>query len=197
MRNYVRQLFFFAALAGALPVFSQETAKPLTKSVIVTINVFSLVAQRPTVTLGKFFGNSFSTEISFVQGRFNNFLFTDHYDYSGFLIRAKKYFTDVRFGNLSPYAALYVGSLKRTIQTTGRQIGNNGWIGYPSRDFSANSIRGGGSLGIAYISRGKIIVDGLVSLGYGTYTKVYKPDLTRNANGYVDAQLWLSVGYCF
>jgi hypothetical protein len=123
-------------------------------------------------------------------------LFSDHYDYHGFLIRAKKHFTDFDLENVSPYAALYFGNLKRTIQTAGR-VDNSGWFGYPSRDFSANSIRGGGSLGLSYITKSKIIVDGLMSLGYGAYTKVYKPDVNRNSSGYLDTQLWLSIGYCF
>lgn len=168
----------------------------MTKRVIVKTNLLSLVAQRPTVTIEKVFSNRFSAEVSFVQGQFNNFLLTDHYDYNGFLARAKKYFTDLEFGSLSPYVALYVGNLKRNIQTT-RQVDNTGFWSYPSRDFSANSIRGGGSLGLSYISKSKIIVDGLASLGYGTYTRVYKPDVNRNSSGYLDAQVWLSVGYCF
>lgn len=168
----------------------------MTKRIVVKTNLLSLVAQRPTVTIEKFFSNSFSTEVAFVQGQFNNFLFTDHYGYNGFLVRAKKYFTELEFGSLSPYAALYVGNLKRNIQTTG-QVDNTGFWGYPSRDFSANSIRGGGSLGLSYLGKSKIIVDGLASLGYGRYMKVDKPDVNQNTTGYLDAQVWLSIGYCF
>lgn len=197
MRNRMRHFIILIAFTLTISAFSQEAGRPLTKKVIVKTNLLSLLAQRPTFTIEKVFLNNFSAEVSFVQGQFNNFLFTDHYDYNGFLVRVKKHFTDLDFGRVSPYAAVYVGNLKRSIQTTGGQIGSSGWIGYPSRDFSANSVRGGGSLGLSYISKSKIVVDGLMSLGYGTYTKVYKPDLNRNSNGYLYAQVWLSIGYCF
>ncbi len=196
MRYHMRHFITLLALGLTLSAFSQETTRPLTRRIIVKTNILSLIAQRPTITVEKLFSRTFSTEVSFVQGQFNNFLFTDHYDYTGFLIRAKKHFIDLDFGNVSPYAAVYVGNLKRTIQTTG-QVDNSGWFGYPSRNFSANSIRGGGSLGLTYIAKNKIIIDGLASLGYGTYTKIYKPDVNRNSSGYLDAQIWLSFGYCF
>lgn len=193
----MRQILTIIALTAMTSAFSQETSRPLTKRVIVKANVLSLVAQRPTITVEKVFSTGFSAEVSFVQGQFNNFLVTDHYDYNGFLIRAKKYFRVLDFGSVSPYAAIYIGNLKRNMQTTGGQIGSGGWIGYPSHNFSANSLRGGGSLGLSYIGKSKIIVDGLMSLGYGTYTKVYKPDVNHHSSGYLDAQVWLSVGYCF
>jgi hypothetical protein len=196
MHNHIRHFITLVAMTLTISTFAQETSSALTKRIIVKTNLLSLVARRPTVTLEKMFSNSVSAEASFVQGEFNDFLFTDHYDYSGFLLRAKKHFTDLEFGGISPYVALYVGNLRRTIQTTG-QVDNTGFWGYPSRDFSANSIRGGGSLGLSYISKSKIIVDGLMSLGYGKYTRVYKPDVNRNSSGYLDTQIWLSVGYCF
>jgi hypothetical protein len=177
-----------------LPGFSQETERPFTKRVILKTNVLSLIAQRPTVTVEKAFSKRFSAEVSFVQGKFNNFLSTDHYNYSGFLVRAKKHFGEFDLGQISPYAALYMGDLKRQIQTIGR-VDNTSWIGYPSRDFSANSIRGGGSIGLCFVAKNKIIVDGLASLGYGKYTRIYKPG--TNSKGYLDAQVWLSIGYCF
>ena len=176
----------------SLSAISQETTRPLTKRIIVKTNVLSLIAQRPTVTIEKVFTKTFSTEISFVQGEFNNFLFTDHYEYQGFLLRAKKYIINVDFGKISPYGAFYIGNLMRTILTTG-QVDNSGYWGYPSRNFYANSIRGGFSLGIAYFSKRKINIDGLMSLGYGMYRKADR----ENFNGYLDLQVWLSVGYCF
>jgi len=192
----MRHAITLILLTFTMCAFAQETSRPLTKRVIVKTNVLSFLAQRPTVTIEKVFSNRFSAEVSFVQGQFNNFLFTDHYDYNGFLITAKKYFTDLEFGSLSPYAALYLGNLKRNIQTKG-QVDNTGFWGYPSRDFYANSIRGGGSLGLSYFSKSNIIVDGHASLGYGTYTRIYNPDVNRNSTGYLDVQVWLSVGYCF
>lgn len=192
MRFY---LLLFLLLA-TFHLYAQESTKPLTKRVIVKTNVLSFIAQRPTLTVEKFFNNTFSAEVAFVQGEVNYFLFTDHYNYSGFLVRAKKHLVAIEPGMFHPYAAVYAGNLKRTIQTVG-QVDNTGWFGYPSRDFSANSIRGGGSLGVAYLSKNRIVVDALASLGYGGYTTVYKSDANRKATGYLDTQVWLSIGYCF
>jgi hypothetical protein len=193
----MKHIITIIAIALTVSAFSQESRTLLTKRLIVKTNLLSLVAQRPTVTIEKVFSNRFSAEVSFVQGQFNNLLFTDHYNYNGFLLRAKKHFTDIDFGSVSPYVAVYLGSLKRNIQTAGGQIGSNGWFGYSARDFSASSVRGGGSLGLSYISKSKIIFDAVMSLGYGKYTKVYKPDVNRNSSGYLDAQVWFSIGYCF
>ena len=188
-------MIILALLATAF-AYAQETTKPFTKRVIIKTNVLSLIAKQPTITVEKYFSQDFSTEVSFVQGTFNNFLLTDHYSYNGFLVRAKKHLDDIEFGNVNPYAALYIGNLRRTIQTKG-QVDNSGYFGYPSRDFSANSIRGGGSLGISYFSNSRIVIDGLVSLGYGRYTKAYKSETNGKSSGYLDAQVWLSIGYCF
>ncbi len=190
MRHLLLTLTFFLTLSA----FSQDRKRPLTKRVIVKTNLMNLLAQRPTLTIEKPFSKKFSAEISFVQGEVNDFLFTDHYDYNGFLLRAKKHFIDLDYGKISPYAALYIGNLKRNMQTTG-QVDNTGFFGYPSRDFSANSIRTGGSLGLTFIGKKKFVVDGLMSLGYGRYTKYYMPD--TNSRGYLDCQIWLSIGYCF
>ena len=182
------------ALAFALTASSQKTNKPLTKRIIVKTNVLNLVAGRPTFTIEKIFSNTFSTEISFVQGQINNFFFTDHYDYNGFLIRAKKHFTNLDYDKVSPYTALYIGNLNRTIETSG-WVDNSGYFGYPSRDFSSNSIRGGASLGLSFITKNKIIIDASTSLGYGRYFTYHKPDM--DFRGYIDMQIWLSIGYCF
>lgn len=184
-------------LLMTVSAFSQETTKPLTKRIIVKTNLLSLIAQRPTITIEKAFSKTFSAEISFVQGQFNNFLFTDHYDYSGFLIRAKKYFTELDYRTLSPYAGTYIGNLKRNIQTQGQAIGSSGYLGYPSRDFTSNSLRFGGSLGLLFVTKSRIVIDGQTSLGYGRYLNLNKSDPSTYSNGYLDAQIWLSIGYSF
>jgi hypothetical protein len=89
----------------------------------------------------KLFSKSSSLEVSFVQGELNSFLLTDRFEYSGILVRAKKYLTVVDLGKVSPYAALYLGNLKRSFQTAGR-VDNSGYLGFSSTDFSANSLRG-------------------------------------------------------
>jgi len=194
MRPFIIALTFLVTAS----VNSQEITKPLTKRVIVKTNVLSLIAQRPTVSIEKAFGRTFSFEVSFVKGQFNNFFFTDHYDYNGFLLRAKKHFLLIDYGKVSPYGAAYIGNLKRAIQTQGQALGSGGYIGYPSRNFTGYSVRAGGSLCISYFSKNKILIEGQVSLGYGFYYKqLDKADPSNYSSGYLDTQLWLSIGYCF
>lgn len=185
-------LSFFSAFFA----HSQQPERVLTKRIILKTNTLSLLAQKPTISAEKFLNETISFELSFVQGEFNNLLFTDHYDYRGVLARAKKYFTRPDFGMVASYGAIYAGNLRRNIHTAG-QTDNSGWFSYPSRDFSANSLRGGGSFGVTWITKSKIIVDGQTSLGYGRYLKINKSDPNTHSNGYLDIQLWLSIGYCF
>ena len=196
MRYYMKPFILALIVFITTSASAQELSRPLTKRVMVKTNVLSLLAKRPTISIEKAFSQTFSTEVSFVQGQFNHILFTDHYDYHGFLIRAKKHLIDLDYGIISPYVALYAGNLKRHIQTTG-QVDNTGFWGYPDRDFSANSIRGGGSLGFAYVAKSKFVLDGQGSLGYGRYLSIDKSDPDTYFSGYLDVQLWLSIGYCF
>lgn len=178
----------------AFSAFSQKLERSWAKRVIVKTNLMNLLAHSPTLTIEKPFSQQFSAEVSFVQGKVNDIFFYDHYNYSGFLVRAKQYFEKLDYAKLCPYMALYLGNLKRNIQSVG-STGNYGLFGYPSHDFSANSIRAGGSAGLTFVGKKKFVIDGLISLGYGKYTKYYKPE--KAAKGYLDGQFWLSVGYCF
>jgi hypothetical protein len=54
--------------------------------------------------------------------------------------------------------------------------------------------KGGGFL---RLTKNRIIVDGQASLGYGRYLKINKSDPNTYSNGYLDMQLWLSIGHCF
>lgn len=132
----------------------------------------------------------------FCPGEFNDFLFTDHYDYSGFLLRLKKYTGDFTIGRVNPFLGTYVGNLSRNIQTEGH-TDNTGWFGYPSRSFTANSIRTGGTLGLTYFSKDNFVVEGLGSLGYGRYLSLDNLDPNTHSSGYLDMQVWLSVGFSF
>jgi hypothetical protein len=193
MYTFLTAFLFLTTLAAS----AQEGTRPLAKGLLVKTNVLSLLAQRPTFSFEKPLSETITAEASFVQGRFNNLLFTENYHYNGFLLRVKKYRYPLAAGAANPYAALYLGNLKRTIQTEGQSLSPNGYIGYPSRDFTSNSIRGGGSLGLCYFTKTRFFVDGQASLGYGRYLNLDKTDTDTRARGYVDAQLWLSIGYCF
>jgi hypothetical protein len=192
-------IFIFLMSFGLL---AQESAyettfsKRLEKKLIVKSNVLSLIAQRPTISVEKLFQNRISAELCFVQGQFNNILFTDHYSYSGFLLRLKKYTNDFKFGDVNTFLGTYVGTLTRNIETEGR-TDNSGWFSYPSRYFSANSVRAGGTMGLTYFSRSKFVFEGLGSLGYGRYVNLNKSDPGTDSNGYLDLQVWLSIGYSF
>ncbi|KAA5541631.1 DUF3575 domain-containing protein [Adhaeribacter rhizoryzae] len=190
-QSFTLLLFMLVTSAAS----AQEPAKPLTKSLFVKTNLLSLLAKRPTFSVEKAFSKTFSTEVSFVQGQFDNLLLTDQYKYHGLLVRAKKYFVGLDYGALSSYAAVYVGNLKRNIQTTG-QVDNTGFLGYPDRNFSANSIRSGGSLGLAYFTKNKFMLDGQSSLGYGRYLNINTSDPNTYLKGYLDLQIWFSIGYC-
>ena len=194
--RYPKRLYLIAPIVFMAAAAYAQEARPLTKTFIVKTNLLSLLAQQPTVSVEKVFRKNFSVEGSFVQGQFNHFLLTDHYDYNGFLVRVKKYFCHPGFGKMCPYAAVYAGSLQRNIQTKGQTI-SNGYLGYPSRNFSANSARVGGSFGISWFTKNRIIIDYQNSLGYGRYLHLDTNDPDTYAKGYPDVQLWLSVGYCF
>jgi hypothetical protein len=195
MRFYKRLYLTVLTVFMATAAYAQE-ARPLTKTFIVKTNLLSLLAQQPTVSVEKVFRKNVSVEGSFVQGKFNHFLLTDHYDYNGFLVRVKKYFGHPGFGQICPYAAVYSGSLQRNIQTKGQTF-IPFLFAYRSRNFSANSIRAGGTFGISWFTKNRIIIDYQNSLGYGRYLHLDKNDPDTYAKGYPDIQLWLSVGYCF
>lgn len=165
-------------------------------SVIVKTNILSFIASRPTISVEKVFSDNVSVELSFVQGELNHVLLTDHYSYSGLLIRGKKYFSDMTYKKFLSYAGIYMGTLKRIIQSDG-WTDNTGYFGWSGRDFTGNSIRAGGTLGMTYITKGRIVFDGLLSLGYGRYVHPGKSNPETGLNGYLDGQVWLSVGYCF
>ena len=183
------------ALSSILSSSAQKQPGSFTRSVIIKTNVLNLVALKPSISVEKPLADDLSIEGSFVQGKFNNFFFTDHYDYSGVAIRVKKYLSPVNAGNIYPYVALYTGTLRRNIQTQGH-VDNTGWFGFSSRDFKSQSIRSGASLGLLYYSKNKIIIDGQSSLGYGRYINLDNNNPNTRFKGFLDIQLWLSVGYC-
>ncbi len=176
--------------------YSQDRKRIVSERVIIKSNLFNLLAKRPALSIEKAFNTSMSSEISFVQGKFNSVLFTDKYKYNGFLIRIKKHFNEMETSSLNPYLGIYAGNLKRDIQREG-YIDKSGFVGYSAKDFATNSIRSGASGGLSYITRNYFIFDMQTSLGYGRYFNVKRSNDKANAKGYLDAQLWFSLGYCF
>lgn len=190
-------LTFFCLMPFLL--YGQETTTSYANRWIIKTNVLSLFAQRPTIILERTFGSSFSLEGAYTQGKFNNILFTDNYEYNGFLIRAKKYFVNYDYEMMLPYAGIYAGNLHRLIQTTGQTLDNSaiGFFSYPSRKFSGHSIRSGTSLGLSYFTKSRITLDGQTSVGYGRYLNLDLSDPNTYSKGHPDFQVWLAIGYCF
>ncbi len=186
----MKHLLLAASLLFAVHVFCQQKNNLYLKT-----NLLSLVAQRPTITLEKSVTNKFSVEVSYVQGSFNNFLFTNEYNYNGILIKGKIYFEPIASGKVIGYGGVYLGNLKRKIESEG-YVDNTGWINLPYKNLTANSIRGGGSLGVVCFSRSRFLLDVCSSLGYGKYTKILEGS-SKGKNGYLDAQLWFSIGLRF
>ncbi|WP_170234230.1 DUF3575 domain-containing protein [Segetibacter aerophilus] len=173
-----------------------QSTRPLTKRVMVKTNLLNAFFKRPTLSIEKALTSTVTLEGSFVQGTFENFILADHYDFNGFLLRTKKYFTELQYREVNRYAGVYLGTLKRNIVNQGT-VNNTGFFGISSRDFHANSIRGGGSVGFAYFTKSNIVIDVQGSLGYGRYIHPKRLNPYDDAKGYIDVQVWLSVGYCF
>ena len=169
---------------------------PFENRLLIKTNVLSLVARRPTISFEKLLPNGFSAELCLVQGQFNNLLLTDHYDYSGFLLRLKKYSSRFVPGEANPFMGAYIGNLTRNIATEGGSD-RTGWFSFPSRYFRGNSIRAGATVGLTYFTKGRLAIEGLGSMGYGRYLNLDALDPDTYSKGYFDLQVWLSVGYSF
>ena len=189
-----RRIIFIVIFFLATPVFcqSQKTKEP--ETLMIKTNLLNLVGKGPSISFEKFLNKSFSLELTYMKGEFNDFLLTDHYDYNGFLLRGKKYFDVVKKKEITPYLGAYTGLLHRNINTIGH---NSGFFSYPSRDFSANSIRGGFSVGGLWLLKNNFLTDLQTSLGYGRYLNIDRTDPDTYSNGYLDVQVWVSVGYYF
>lgn len=172
--------------------FSQNKDFEKPQTLLIKTNLLNLLAKGPSLSIEKFLNQTYSLEFTYMKGEFNNLLLTDHYDYSGFLIRGKRYFDVLKKGDFSSYAAVYTGLLRRNLYTVGRND-NTGFLSYPGRDFSANSIRTGASLGESWLLKNNVVIDVQCSLGYGRYLNTDPSEGTW----YLDTQIWFSVGYCF
>lgn len=175
---------------------AQPQSGTTVSGIVVKTNLLNAVMKKPTVSIEKLFSNGVSAEFSFVQGKFDNFLFTDHYRYNGFLIRGKKHISPLVLGKPNLFSGVYAGTLRRFIQSEGH-ITTTGFFSRPSVDFAANSIRMGVSLGATYISKNKLYMDLQGSVGGGFYTRTYWSNREHRSNAYFDTQIWLNVGYCF
>jgi hypothetical protein len=186
----ITSIIYFLLIA---PAFCQNKKSKKPETLIVKTNLLNLAAKGPSISFEKFLSKSFSFVLAYMKGQFNDFLLTDHYDYNGLLLRGKKYFHEINKGDITPYIGAYTGVLHRNIHT----VGQSGLFGYPDRDFSANSIRSGFSMGGLWLLKNNFVIDLQSSLGYGRYINIDKNDPDTYSNGYLDIQIWTSVGYYF
>jgi len=188
-------LFITLLLLCTNIVFAQQASTNHDR-LIVKSNLLNLLAKRPAISIEKAFNKTSSAEISFVWGQFDRVLLADRYEYSGALLRVKKHFNEIKTSRLNPYIGIYAGSLYRDIKRDS-YVDNTGFFGYRGKDFAANSIRTGFSGGLSYITSNHFIIEAQNSYGYGRYFNIKRSDNDANAKGYLDVQVWFSVGYCF
>lgn len=183
-------VFIFILLHKVL--FAQETA-----GVIVKTNVLNLVMKRPTLSIEKTFSEKYGLELSYTSGEIKNIGNLDYYHYEGFLVRAKKYIKPIRKKEANAFYGAYFGNLDRKIITHG-SVDRTGFFSWGrNRDFDANSLRYGGTFGVSFIPKKHFLIEGLTGLGYGDYYNVKSNLWNKPSGGYLDFQLWFSVGYTF
>ena len=164
---------------------------------IVKTNLLNLVAKRPTVSVEKTFSDLYGLEIAYTFGEIKNLGYRDYYYYDGFLLRAKKYIRPIKKHEANAFYGAYFGNLNKTIVSHGT-VDNTGFFSFgQDRDFSANSLRYGGTFGLSFIPKQHFLLEGLTGLGYGNYFNVQNNLNSKTPNGYFDFQLWLSIGYSF
>jgi len=178
--------------------YAQDKAFVPKRSIWIKTNLLNLLAQRPTLTIEKPLTSHWSVALSYVNGQFNRILLTDHYRYDGFTLDTRYYFNRLDYDSFSPYVSMYVGNLNRRLYSEGISLDRIGYVGFGSRDFYGQSARMGVNIGAQYICTSRISLDGHVGLGYGKYYKQEnRIDPSTKSDGYIDANFWLSIGYCF
>lgn len=181
-----------------MSLYGQEQVSSLRKSVLIKTNLLNLLAHRPTITIEKPLSSHWSLGLSYVTGEFNYVLFTDHYRYDGFILDTRYYIIPLQIRAFSPYVSTYVGNLNRVIRTESRSGDLLERLLVNRRDFYGKSVRFGASIGGQYLFTNRIAIDGHIGLGYGKYYQQFdKTDPSTMSDGYIDGNIWLSIGYCF
>lgn len=174
---------------SALTSLSQERV-----GILVKTNVLNALAKRPAISVEKTFKDKYGLELSYTNGELN--LGRD-YKFNGFLLRAKIYTTPIKTNTLIPFYGLYIGNLNKQIVSKGF-VDATGFFSYGStKNFEANSIRTGANAGFLFIPKKHFILEGTTALGYGKYFNAKNYISNPVPKGYLDFQLWLSVGYYF
>ncbi len=175
-------------------LFAQKTVFEQPNWTIVKTNVLNIIAKKPTISIEKKLKENTSLELSYIQGEFKDYLFTDYYAYNGFTLRAKFKHDNNLHKKLKNYTGIYIGNLKRNIEREGGLVDDKGYFIIPYQNYTENSIRAGGTLGTMF-NLNKIIVDMQYSVGYGRY--ITNVQQANHLKGYFDMQLAVMVGYKF
>jgi len=174
---------------AALTTQSQERVGLLVKT-----NVLNALAKRPAISVEKTFKDKYGLELSYTTGELN---WGRDYEFNGFLLRAKIYADDIETNSLIPFYGLYVGNLNKQIVSKG-EVDNTGFFSIGrTLNFDANSLRTGANIGFLFIPKKRFILEGTTALGYGKYFNVKNYITNPSPKGYLDFQLWFSVGYYF
>lgn len=161
---------------------------------LVKTNVLNALAKRPAISVEKTFSDKYGLELSYTTGELN---WGRDYKFNGFLLRAKIYADDIETQSLIPFYGLYVGNLNKQIVSTG-SVDNTGFFSIGrTLNFHANSFRTGANIGFLLIPKEHFFLEGTTALGYGKYFNVKNYISNPAPKGYLDFQLWFSLGYYF
>jgi len=165
--------------------------------IIVKTNVLNLIAKRPAFAIEKTFSDLYGLEFAYTSGEIKNLGYRDYLHYEGFLLRAKKYIRPIKKREANAFYGAYLGNLNKNV-ISHREVDNTGFFSFGrDRDFTAGSLRYGGTFGVSFIPGKHFLLEGLTGLGYGDYYHVKNNLKNQLPGGYFDFQLWLSIGYSF
>lgn len=186
MRKFIPVIFFcFLTIAAQ----SQERI-----GLAVKTNVLNALAKRPGISIEKTFNDKYGLELSYTTGKLN---WGRDYEFYGFLLRAKIYSDKIESNAIIPFYGLYVGNLNKRIVSKA-SVDNTGFVSIGrNRNLEANSFRTGANIGFLFIPKKRFILEGTTALGYGRYFNMKNYISDAAPKGYLDFQLWLSVGYYF
>lgn len=182
------------ALTMLLGIFTLVAKSQDRIGLLVKTNVLNALAKRPALSVEKTFADKYGLELSYTTGELN---WGRDYKFNGFLLRAKIYSDQIETNALIPFYGLYVGNLNKQI-ISNATVDNTGFFSIGrNRNFEANSFRSGINIGFLFIPKKRFILEGTTALGYGKYFNVKNYISDPMPKGYLDFQLWLSVGYYF
>ena len=172
-----------------------QTASSQELGISVKSNLLNLLAKQPSFSIEKTFRQRYGLELSYSSGELS---WGRDYKFSGFLLRGKVYAYDIEAKEITPFWGLYAGNLNKTIVSNNAYVHPTGFLSFGNnRNFKANSIRSGMNLGFLYLPTKRFLIETTTGLGYGKYFNLETFQDTAAPKGYLDFQLWLSVGYTF